>query len=46
MLLSSDKTVKQIAADAGFSNLSFFGKYVRRELGMSPRDFRARHADD
>ena len=46
MLLSSDKTVKQIAADVGFSNLSFFGKYVRRELGMSPRDFRARHADD
>lgn len=46
MLLSSDKTVKQIAADAGFSNLSFFGKYVRRALGMSPRDFRARHADE
>ena len=44
MLLSSDKTIKQIAADAGFTNLSFFGKYVRRTLGMSPRDFRARHA--
>ena len=41
MLASSDKSVKEIAADAGFDNLSFFGKYVRRELGVSPRDYRA-----
>ena len=39
-LRSTDKTVKEIAAEAGFDNLSFFGKYVRRELGMSPRDYR------
>lgn len=41
MLASSDKSIKEIASDAGFDNLSFFGKYVRRELGMSPRDYRA-----
>ncbi len=41
MLASSDKSIKEIAADAGFDNLSFFGKYVRRELGVSPRDYRA-----
>lgn len=41
MLTSSDKSVKEIATEAGFDNLSFFGKYVRRELGMSPRQFRA-----
>ena len=41
MLTSSDKTIKEIANDTGFDNLSFFGKYVRRELGMSPRQFRA-----
>lgn len=41
MLISSDKTIKEIANDTGFDNLSFFGKYVRRELGMSPRQFRA-----
>lgn len=40
MLHSSDKTIKEIAADTGFCNLSFFGKYVRRELGMSPREYR------
>lgn len=39
-LRSPDKTVKEIAAWAGFDNLSFFGKYVRRELGVSPREFR------
>ena len=40
MLESSDKTVKEIAAATGFDNLSFFGKYVKRELGVSPRTLR------
>ncbi len=40
MLTSSDKTIKEIANDTGFNNLSFFGKYVKRELGMSPRQYR------
>ena len=42
MLRSSDKSIKEIASDAGFDNLSFFGKYVKRELGMSPREYRAK----
>ena len=42
MLTSSEKSIKEIAADAGFDNLSFFGKYVKRELGMSPRDYRVK----
>ncbi len=42
MLTSSEKSIKEIAADAGFDNLSFFGKYVRRVLGMSPREYRAK----
>lgn len=41
MLCSSEKSIKEIAADAGFYNLSFFGKYVKRKLGMSPREYRA-----
>lgn len=40
MLTSSEKSIKEIAAEAGFDNLSFFGKYVKRELGKSPRDYR------
>lgn len=42
MLMSSEKSIKEIAAETGFDNLSFFGKYVKRELGMSPRDYRLR----
>ncbi len=44
MLTSSDKTIKEIAGETGFDNLSFFGKYVKRELGMSPRDYRQKGA--
>lgn len=40
MLTSSEKSIKEIASDTGFDNLSFFGKFVRRELGVSPRDYR------
>lgn len=39
-LLASDRSVKEIAFAAGFDNVSFFGKYVKRELGMSPRKYR------
>ncbi|MBM6805604.1 AraC family transcriptional regulator [Bacteroides caecicola] len=35
-----NKSVKEVANEAGFDNLSFFGKYVRRELGVSPREYR------
>ncbi len=42
MLTSSEKGIKEIASDTGFDNLSFFGKYVKRELGLSPRDYRAK----
>lgn len=40
MLTSSEKSIKEIAAEIGFDNLSFFGKFVKRELGLSPRDYR------
>ncbi len=40
MLTDPDMTVKQVAELCGFDNLSFFGKYVKRELGMSPRGVR------
>lgn len=41
MLLSDpDLSVKQVARMCGFENLSFFGKYVKREFGISPRGLR------
>ena len=40
MLLYSELTIKEIAAELGFSNLSFFGKYVKKHLGQSPNNYR------
>lgn len=36
----SNKTVKEICNDLDFPNLSYFGKFVREHLGMSPTEFR------
>lgn len=44
LLRSTEKSVKEVAHEAGFDNLSFFGKYVRRKLGVSPREFRLQQA--
>lgn len=40
LLLYSDMSIKEIATEMGFDNLSFFGKYVRKHLGLSPNNFR------
>ena len=39
-LKHSDKSIKEIADDFNFSNLSFFGKYVKKHLGVSPTKYR------
>ena len=40
LLLYSDLSIKEVAAEMGFDNLSFFGKYVRKHLGLSPNKYR------
>ena len=40
LLLYSDLSIKEIAGEMGFQNLSFFGKYVRKHLGLSPNHYR------
>jgi len=40
LLLYSDLSIKEVAAEMGFDNLSFFGKYVRKHLGLSPNHYR------
>ena len=40
LLLYSDLSIKEIASEMGFDNLSFFGKYVRKRLGLSPNHYR------
>ncbi|TWJ17981.1 helix-turn-helix protein [Bacteroides zoogleoformans] len=39
-LKHSDKSIKEIADEFNFSNQSFFGKYVKAHLGMSPAQYR------
>ena len=36
----SNKTVKEICTELDFPNLSFFGKFVREHVGMSPTEYR------
>lgn len=36
----SDRSIKEIAMDFGFTSLSTFGKFVKMHLGLSPRAFR------
>lgn len=45
MLHNTTYTIKEVVNLSGFSNLSFFGKYVRRQLGVSPREYR-KHLDE
>lgn len=40
LLLYSDLSIKEVAAQMGFDNLSFFGKYVKKHLGLSPNNYR------
>lgn len=41
-LRNSNLTIKEISAKLGFSNMSHFGSYVRKHMGMSPSEFRHR----
>lgn len=36
----SAKSIKELAAEYDFPNVSVFGKFVRNRLGMSPREYR------
>lgn len=36
----TQKSIKEIACELNFSNLSFFGKYVKKHLGVSPKMYR------
>lgn len=40
LLRQRDLTIKEVAMKLGFDNISFFGKYTRRNLGMSPKAYR------
>ena len=39
----SDMTMQEIADDLNFPNASFFGKYVKEHLGMTPMEYRKKY---
>jgi len=39
-LKNTDLSIKQVCDRIGFSNASFFGKFVKEHLGMTPMEFR------
>jgi AraC-like DNA-binding protein len=40
-LKSTDMTIQEISYSLNFPNASFFGKYFKRHVGMTPLEFRA-----
>jgi len=40
-LRGTDLSIKEISARLGFSNMSHFGSYVRKNLGVSPSEYRS-----
>ena len=40
LLKSSDMSIQQIAEHLNFANQSFFGKYFKHFIGMSPKAYR------
>lgn len=40
LLHCPNKSIKQISNELEFPSLTFFGKYVKRNLGVSPKDYR------
>lgn len=40
LLKNSEKSIKEISEYLEFPNLSFFGKYVKAHLGVSPKEYR------
>ncbi|MDD2961999.1 MAG: helix-turn-helix transcriptional regulator [Muribaculaceae bacterium] len=40
LLRSSSQTIQEISAELNFANQSFFGKYFKQHVGMSPSQYR------
>lgn len=40
LLLSSEKSIIEVALDSGFENVTYFNRCFKRELGLTPTEFR------
>lgn len=45
LLKKSEKSIKEIVNELDFPNMSFFGKYVKRYIGVSPKQYRKQLAE-
>ncbi|MDL2244185.1 helix-turn-helix domain-containing protein [Parabacteroides sp. OttesenSCG-928-J18] len=45
LLVSTDKTILQISDELNFPNSSFFSKYFKKHVGMTPKVYRDVHSD-
>ena len=45
LLKQRGKSVKEICNELEFPNLSFFGRYVKKHLGLSPKLYREQVLD-
>lgn len=45
LLIDTKDPVNDIAASCGFTNISNFNRTFKREKGLTPKDFRARHGN-
>ena len=46
LLSDPDPSIKEIAETLGFSNQSFFGRYFKQYVGLSPMAFRSSGAEE
>jgi len=42
LLKSTNKTIQQISDELNFASQSFFGKYFKRQVGVSPKEYKKR----
>lgn len=40
-LIHTDESIKEVSARLGFTNPAFFGKYVKKHTGMTPKQLRS-----
>ena len=41
----STRTIKKIAEEYNSPNASFFGKFVKSQIGLSPKEYRRKQAE-
>lgn len=46
LLLSTEKSIIEVALDSGFENVTYFNRCFKRELGLTPTEFRRQRPMD